>query len=69
MSPNEFKGLTKNFHTKVQQKLSDMKWSVPVQILPSLKPNTETIIVGTEVYEIYNDGNLAEWNFVGHWNP
>jgi hypothetical protein len=67
MKREEFIALTANFHTKVQEKLRERNWPAPVQVMRSGKPNTQLIIVGMDAYEVYNDGNLAEWRYVGEY--
>ena len=67
MKSNEFKDLTKNFHLKVIEKLRGKNWAVPVQVIPSGQLDVQRILVGNEVYDVYNDGNLAQWKFMGNY--
>ena len=67
MKPEEFKELTSNFHLKVQQKLRERNLTAPIQIMPSMYANTQTIIVGNSVYSVFNDGNFAQWRFEGNY--
>ena len=67
MQSNEFKDLTKNFHLKVIEKLREKNWAVPIQVIPSGQLDVQRILVGNEVYDVYNDGNLAQWKFMGNY--
>jgi len=67
MQSNEFKDLTKNFHLKVIEKLREKNWALPVQVIPSGQLDVQRILVGHEVYDVYNDGNLAQWKFMGNY--
>ena len=65
MNQKEFKELTAKFHTKVQEKLRAQGYTAAVQLLPSGRTDVQRIVVGNEVYDVFNNGNIAQWQFVG----
>lgn len=65
MSPNEYKALMPVFLTKLNERLKADGYTFEAKVLQQL-PDMWIILVLNEVYQLYCDGNRANWEWVGY---
>lgn len=64
MSPKEFKQLNTKFIPALNVKLME-KEGITAEVIGMQGPITHIRILN-EVFELFNDGNRANWRFLGH---
>lgn len=67
MSPSEYIALVPTFLQKLEERLTQEGYKIKPIIVQQL-PNIWIILVLNEVYQLYCDGNRANWEFLGFAN-
>lgn len=67
MSPSEYIALVPTFLQKLEERLTQEGYKIKPIVVQQL-PNIWIILVLNEVYQLYNDGNRCNWEFLGFAN-
>lgn len=65
MSPDEFKQLNVKFIDELRARIKAEGYTFEPRVLQQ-RGNVLIIQLSTELYQLYNDGNRANWDFVGY---